>query len=112
MLYSVPQITEEPDRLENVAPGKTAEFVAKAVGKDLNYTWYRQGTKELLPNDKRVIVGNTLILRVEKVETSNEGYYVCIISNPTGGSVETSPAQLQLTTSMYLCFVKYCRPHV
>ena len=61
---------------------------------DLTYTWYHQATKQLLPNDKRVIVGNTQILRIKKVESSNEGYYVCIISNPTGGTVETTPVRL------------------
>ena len=98
LLYLVPQITEEPDSLENAVPGKPVEFTAKAIGKDLTYTWYRQATKQLSKTDQRVIVGNPRILRIEKVESSNEGYYVCIISNPTGGTVETSPAQL--TTSM------------
>ena len=95
---SVPQITEEPHSLENVAPGKPAEFVVKAIGKNLTYTWHRQSAKQLLPNDKRVIVGNAQILRIDKVKSSNEGYYVCTICNPTGGTVETNP--VQLTTSM------------
>ena len=94
----VPQITEKPDSLENAVPGQPVEFAAKAIGKDLTYTWYRQATKQLSQTDQRVIVGNTRILRIEKVESSNEGYYVCIISKPTGGTVETSP--VQLTTSM------------
>ena len=98
LLYLVPQITEEPDSLENAVPGKPVEFAANAIGKDLTYTWYRQATKQLSKTDQRVIVGNTRILRIEKVESSNEGYYVCIISKPTGGTVETSP--VQLTTSM------------
>ena len=98
LLYLVPQITEKPDSLENAVPGQPAEFAANAIGKDLSYTWYRQATKQLSKTDQRVIVGNTRILRIEKVESSNEGYYVCLISNPTGGTVETSPAQL--TTSM------------
>ena len=70
----------------------------KAVGEDLTYTWHRQDTEQTLPIDKKVIVGNTQILHIDKVEPSNEGYYVCTISNPTGGSVETNP--VQLTTSM------------
>ena len=98
LLYLVPQITEKPDSLENAVPGQPAEFAAQAIGKDLTYTWYRQATKQLSKTDQRVIVGNTRILRIEKVESSNEGYYVCIISKPTGGTVETSP--VQLTTSM------------
>ena len=70
----------------------------KAIGKNLTYTWYRQSAKQLLPNDKRVFVRNAQILRIKKVQSSNEGYYVCTICNPTGGSVETNP--VQLTTSM------------
>ena len=98
LVYSVPQITEEPDSLENATPGNPAEFVIKAIGKNLTYTWHRQTAKQVLPNDKRVFVGNAQILYIDKVESSDEGYYVCTISNPTGGSVETIP--VQLTTSM------------
>ena len=105
LLYLVPQITEEPDSLENVTPGKPAEFVAKAIGKNLTYTWHHQTAKHLLPNDKRVFVGNTQILHIDKVESSDEGYYVCTICNPTGGSVETNPAQL--TTGMPLYVLQY-----
>ena len=94
---SVPQITEGPESLENVVPGQPAEFVVKAIGKNLTYTWHRQTAKQLLPSDKRVPVGNTQILRIDNVELNDEGYYVCTICNPTGGSVETKPAQL--TTS-------------
>ena len=89
----------EPHSLENVTPGKPAEFVVKAIGKNLTYTWYRQTAKQLLPSEKRVFVGNTQFLRIDKVESSDEGYYVCTISNPTGGTVEMKPAQL--TTSMF-----------
>ena len=104
LLHSVPQITEEPDSLENVTPGKPAEFVVKAVGKNLTYTWHRQTAEQLLPSEKRVIVGNTQILHIDEVESSDEGYYICTISNPTGGSVETKPARL--TTSMFCMFCK------
>ena len=90
LLYSVPQIIEEPISLENVAPGKSAELVVKANGSRLTYTWYRQTAKQLLPNDKRVSVGNTQIQHFDKVESRK----------PTGGSVETNSAQL--TTRMLL----------
>ena len=84
--------------MKNVTPGEPAEFVVKAVGKNLTYTWHRQTGKLLLPNEERVVVGNTQIFCIDEVELKDEGYYVCTISNPTGGTVETSPAQL--TTSM------------
>ena len=99
--YSVPQIIEQPGSLVNTAPGKTAEFVVNPIGQDLTYTWHRQTAKQLLlneKNDKRVVVGDTQILRIDKVEPSDEGYYVCTICNTTGGSVETNP--VQLSTSM------------
>ena len=98
LLYSVPQITKEPDSLENFTPGKPAEFVVNTLGKNLTYTWHRQSAKQFLPNDTRVSVCKTQILRIDKVESNDEGYYVCTICNPTGGSVETKP--VQLTTSM------------
>ena len=92
---------EEPNSLENITPGISAEFVVKAIGKNLTYTWHHQTAKQsvwqLLPSDKRVLVGNTQILRIDKVESNDEGYFVCTISNPTGGSVETKSAHL--TTS-------------
>ena len=99
-LYAVPQITEEPNSLENVSPGKPVEFVVKTTGNNLTYTWHRQPAKQLSPNDKREVVGNEAILHIVKVESSDEGYYVCTICNTSGGSVETKP--VQLTTSTYL----------
>ena len=98
LLYSVPQIVEEPDSLENVAPRNPAELVVKVDRRYLTCPWHRQDTRDFFTNDKR---GDTQILRIDKVESIDEGYYVCTISNPTGGSVETTP--VQLTTSM--CFV-------
>ena len=97
-MYLVPQIIEEPNSLENAAPGKPAEFVVKAIGKNLTYTWHRQTAKQLSPNEKRVVVGDIQILRIDNVEPNDEGYYVCTICNPTGGTVETNPAQLTTST--------------
>ena len=99
-MYAVPQITEEPSSLENVSPGKPAEFVVKTTGNNLAYTWHRKPAKQLPPNDKREVVGNDATLHLDKVESSDEGYYVCTICNISGGSVETKP--VQLTTSTYL----------
>ena len=96
----MPQFTEEPNSLENVSPGKPAEFVVKTTGNNLTYTWHRQPAKQLSPHAKREVVGNAAILRIDKVESSDEGYYVCTICNTSSGSVETKP--VQLTTSTYL----------
>ena len=85
--------------MENACQGNPADFVVKTSGNDLTYTWHRQPAKLLSPNDKRVVVGNDTFLRINKVESSDEGYYVCTIRNTSGGSVETKP--VQLTTSTY-----------
>ena len=67
----------------------------KAIGKDLTYTWHHQTAKDA----SKVEVGeNNPTLRIDKVKSDDEGYYTCTISNPTGGTVETTPARL--TTSM------------
>ena len=44
------------------------------------------------------IVGNTQILHINKVEPSDEGFYVCTICNSSGGTVETNPTELILST--------------
>ena len=91
-------LTEEPNSLENASLGKPAEFVVKTIGSNLTNTWHCQTAKQLSPNDKREIVGNDATLCIDKVESSDAGYYACAISNTSGGSVETQP--VQLTTSM------------
>ena len=88
----------EPDSRENTTLGKPADFFVTAVGKNLTYTWHRQTAKQLFPNEKRVVVRDTPILRIDTVEPSDEGYYVCTICNPTGGTVETTPVQLTAST--------------
>ena len=98
-LYAVPQLTEEPNSLENTSPGKSAEFAVKTIGNNLTYTWNRQPAKQLSPNDKREVVGNDATLHIDKVESSDEGYYVCTICNTSGGSVETKSVQLTTSTT-------------
>ena len=109
VLYAVPQITEEPNNLKNVSPGKPVEFVVKITGSNLTYSWHRQPAKQLSPNDKREVVGNDANLHIEKVESSDEGYYVCTICNASGGSVETKPVQLTTSTYLHLCNYLYKR---
>ena len=108
-LYAVPQLTKEPNSLENAFPGKPAEFAVKTTGNNLTYTWHRQPAKLLLPHDKRENVGNDATLYIDKVESSDEGYYVCTICNISGGSVETKPVQLTTSTYLHLCNFLYRR---
>ena len=72
-----------------MTPGNNVQFVVKATGMNLSYTWHHQISK---------VVGNNQTLHIDKVKSGDEGYYTCTISNPTGGTVETNPAQL--TTCM------------
>ena len=58
---------------------------------------------QLLPEDKSVIVGNTQILHINKVEPNDEGCYVCTICNSSGGTVETNPTELISTQLYVLC---------
>ena len=86
---------QEPSSQENVTLGSSIEFIVKATGMNLSYTWHHQTSKH---TSGKKIVGNNQTLRIDKVESTDEGYYTCTISNPTGGTVETNPAQL--TTGM------------
>ena len=96
-LYSVqiPQIKKQPSHEEDVTPGENVQFVVEATGMNLSYTWHHQTSKDT----SKVKVGESNpTLHIDKVKSHDEGYYTCTISNPTGGTVETNPAQL--TTSM------------
>ena len=96
-MYSVqiPHIKKQPSNEEDVTPGENVQFVVEATGMNLSYTWHHQTAKDA----SKVKVGeNNPTLRIDKVKSDDEGYYTCTISNPTGGTVETNPAQL--ATSM------------
>ena len=88
---------QQPSSQENVTPESNVEFVVKATGMNLSYTWYHQASEHALPSEKKV-VGNNQTLHIDKVKSDDEGYYACTIGNPTGGTIESNPAQL--TTSM------------
>ena len=90
---------QEPSSQENMTPGSNVEFGVTATGMNLSYVWHHQTSKHPLSSEKK-IVGNHQILRINKVKSSDEGYYACTISNTIGVTVESNPAQL--TTSMYL----------
>ena len=86
---------QEPSHQENVTPGNNVEFVVKATGKNLFYTWHHQTSKH---SSQKKVVGNNQTLNIDKVKSSDEGYYTCTISNPTGVTVESNPAQLTTST--------------
>ena len=91
----------QPKVQKNIHPGKHVNFSVVADGKDLTYSWYHNDVP-LVSTDRVKIIQHTdaSILQIEDVQPSDdEGYYVCKISNPTGGSMKTEPAQL--TTRMH-----------
>ena len=90
----------QPKSQKNVPQGKRAKFSVLADGSNLSYLWYHNDVP-LVSNGRVKIIQHTdaSILQIEDVQPSDdEGYYVCKISNPMGGSMKTEPAQL--TTCM------------
>ena len=91
----------QPKFQKNVSPGKRVKFSVMADGKDLTYLWYHNDVP-LVSNGRVKIIQHTGVstLQIENVQPrDDEGYYVCEISYPTGGSVKTERAQL--TTRMH-----------
>ena len=70
------------------------EFVVEATGMNLSYTWHHQTSRHA---SKKKVGGNSETLHIQNLQPDDEGYYTCTISNPTGGNVETEPAQLTLS---------------
>ena len=95
LLFSEPKIINPPKSKENTIRGSYLEFVVKATGKNLSYTWHHLATKDSLPSEENV-VGCDKILCIDGADSDDEGYYICIISNQTRGTVETEPAQLSM----------------
>ena len=75
--------------------GRNVDFVVEATGMNLSYTWHHQTSKDA----SKVEVGeDNPTLHIDKVKSDDEGYYTCTISNLTGGTVESHPAQLTTST--------------
>ena len=86
---------QEPSSQESITPGENVQFVVKAAGMNLFYTWHHQTSKR---TSQKNVVGNDPTLYIDKVKPDDEGFYTCTISNTTGGTVETNPAQLTTST--------------
>ena len=66
---------------------------------NLSYSWY-WNDEPIISGDRVHIAGDdsTSTLKVKNVQAStDEGNYVCKITNSTGGSVETQPAKLTIS---------------
>ena len=85
-----PKVTSQPTNHKNVLPGNDVEFSVKGTGtKPLSYQWQWKPygkESERVEWQNLSAVGNTL--QVVKVQTSNAGYYRCVVSNSAGS--ETS----------------------
>ena len=89
----------QPQKQTDIHPGASATFSVQADGMNLSYCWHR--------NDEPIVSGNrvqitgddsTSTLKVKNVQASSDvGLYTCKITNPTGGSVETQPAEVTIS---------------
>lgn len=71
------------------------EFVVEAAGMNLSYTWHHQTSR--YAHSKEKVGGNNETLHIQNLQSDDEGYYTCTITDPSGGNVETRPAQLTLS---------------
>ena len=96
-----PTITQHPEELNGVAPGKLVTFTVQATGTEpLTYQWQwkpaGEGSKEWQKcNLKRFPGANSSMLTIPSVQQSNEGSYCCTINNPVG-SQTSKPAVLSV----------------
>ena len=101
-------ISTTPPRL-TVNEGDTAQLNATASGININnfvYQWRKRGSSSL-PN--KVTGINGTILTIPNAHDSDEGNYVCIVTNEWGSSVRSNNIMLTVTGmymwqySLYLC---------
>ena len=98
-----PTITQHPEELNGVVPGKPVTFAVQATGTEpLTYQWQWKPAGEgsrrkewQLCNLKRFPGANSSMLTIPSVQKSNEGSYCCTISNPVG-SQTSKPAILSV----------------
>ena len=97
-----PTITQHPEELNGVVPGKPVTFTVQATGTEpLSYQWQwkpaGEGSRKEWQecNLKRFPGANSSMLTLPSVQQSNEGSYCCTISNPVG-SQTSKPALLSV----------------
>ena len=95
-----PRITNHPQKLKDVIPGKSAKFTVQATGTEpLDYNWqWKQdekgsGSREWQPCDEGWSDGATLT--IPSVQKPNEGSYRCVVSNHAGTQISKA-AQLSV----------------
>ena len=92
-----PVVTNHPQDLKNVVPGKPVMFSAQATGtQPLSYHWEWNDYGKWQPCDmERVSGADSTTLTVPSVHESNEGSYRCVVSN-CAGSQTSNPAELSV----------------
>ena len=98
-----PTITQHPEELSGVVPGKPVTFTVRATGTEpLTYQWQwrpdGEGSRRKewqLCNLKRFPGANGSTLTIPCVQKSNEGSYRCTISNCVE-SQTSKPAELSV----------------
>ena len=94
-----PRITNQPQGMLNVIPGRVARFTVAASGLRLTYTWMQNGGA--LPSDGRFMTANEM-LTIQNVMPSDVGSYSCVVSN-AAGSDTSNPASLTLSELVFVC---------
>ena len=95
-----PKVTIQPKSLKKVVPGTTVSFTLQATGTEpLSFHWQwkpageEDGSKEWQPCPAEWSDGATLT--IPSVQKSNEGSYLCDISNYAGSRV-SNPVNLSV----------------
>ena len=85
---------EQPQDLNTNLGQDARVYVRLAIGAYLKYQWLLQ-SGEPLPENERFCGGESDTLQIKNVEQTDEGSYICKITNPTSNrSVFTSPVSL------------------
>ena len=95
-----PEVTNHPESLSNVFPGKPVTFTAEATGTGpLNYHWEWKPAEEEGGSSNwqpcHAEWSDCATLTIPSVQKSNEGSYRCVISN-YAGSQTSKPAKLEV----------------
>ena len=95
-----PTITQHPEELNGVAPGKPVTLTVQTTGTEpLSYQWQwkpaGEGSRKEWKkcNLKRFPGANSSMLTIPSVQKSKEGSYRCVVSNCAGIQTST-PANL------------------
>ena len=89
-------ITAQPKDLV-VTEGETATFIVEATGDSLTYQWFKD--RIALTDIKGSLEGvNTQILNVVNAMPSDEGDYLCFVTNGAGDVDISDDASLEIST--------------